>query len=119
MNELQLIEFNELKKSVAAQHLVISSMSGKTDEIYYALIGNKLSSDGGLVKQIHDMKDRQEKFETDVKKRIEVVVSEFEMRIEKLETAFSRLKGFALGIFVCGGLIGYLINFIIQRFLAK
>jgi len=106
MTEPQEIELNKLKEQVYKISNTVNEMNHKTDGIYYALVGNDLSKDGGLVQQIKDMKNRQELFET-----------EMEIRIKKLEDAFTRWKGIAFGLFIAGGVIGYLLQIIINQFI--
>jgi len=106
MTENQQIEFNKLKTEVENSAKLLTDVHQKTERIFYALIGNDLSQDGGLVKQIKDMKTRQELFE-----------NEMSLRVEKLEKAFVRWKGIAFGLLISGGVIGYLLNIIVTKYL--
>lgn len=106
MTENQQIEFNKLKTEVETSAKLLTDVHQKTERIFYALIGNDLSQDGGLVKQIKDMKTRQELFE-----------NEMSLRVEKLEKAFVRWKGIAFGLLISGGVIGYLLNIIVNKYL--
>ena len=106
MTENQQIEFNKLKTEVENSAKLLTDVHQKTERIFYALIGNDLSKDGGLVKQIEDMKIRE-----DASKK------EIHSRLEKLENIFMRWNGVAFGFLISGGVIGYLLNIIISKYL--
>ena len=95
-------QLNELEREA------MLDMAEKLENIQHALIGNKLTEDGGLVRQIKDMKDKQEKFELTCLKRI-----------QEIEETFSKWKGIGIGLFISGGVIGYLIGLIVDLLTVK
>lgn len=115
MTESQQIEFNKLKSKVDETSLNVIEVHRKTDVIYYALVGNDLSKDGGLVQQIKNMEEREKKFE---EKRI-IYETKIEARIAKLESAFTRWKGIVYGVGISGAVIGFLLKVIIDSYLKK
>lgn len=115
MTESQQIEFNKIKNRVDESSITLTEVHRKTDVIYFALVGNDLTKDGGLVKQINDMEINQKGFEKDIRNEISKVKVDLELRISKLESTINKWKGIAFGLFVAGSAIGFLVQYIITH----
>ena len=99
MTEEEKTEFKRMKQQVDVVTEISHTVSEKMDNIYYAIVGNSLSKDGGLVQQIKDMKQQQTNFEKEIE-AITILSDAF------LETAKMRQKSFTcIGVYTnfCGG----------------
>ena len=54
-------DINQIRKEVSEVRESQEDMKGKVDQMYYALVGNALGGDGGLVARIRRMEERQDK----------------------------------------------------------
>jgi tetrahydromethanopterin S-methyltransferase subunit G len=111
MTEIEKSEFSQLKQCVSETAVTIEELNKKTDRIYYALVGNDLTRDGGLVQQIKDMNSRQDEFEKEVTTKLE----KYQEQLDSLTKTIGRWKGIAIGMLLCGGVIGYLIQYILDH----
>lgn len=70
------------------QSAAFKDMSAKVDKMYYALMGNELSKDGGLVQRIIELEGDNAKLEV----KLNLVKEELENKIEELEKEVEEVK---------------------------
>lgn len=96
MEDLTAEELSQLKNE-------FKGMKAKFDEIYYALVGNKIGGDGGIVQRVRDAENELE---------------ELRIKIEHIERNSSKNETYVKILWAAGGIIsGAVLGFIIQQIL--
>jgi hypothetical protein len=109
-------------EAVIQQLTLISAKQEATDakieKVYFALVGNELARDGGLVKRIFDMEDEHLRFQLQIRALEEKIskqeaaflqeTAKLEKRLDKSEVK-ARLLYTAIGL-IAAGIIKFLIE---------
>lgn len=98
-------DMEHFKKEMTQLHTDLSKMTEKVDEMYFALMGNKLAKDGGLVKRIENLEQNLEEVETN----IETLV--------KKNVGFEVYQKVIWG--AVGTIIGLIFSYVIQVMISK
>lgn len=80
----------------------VADMKKSVEELYYALVGNSVLKDGGLVKRFVDL---------------ELKVLEQSKKYEQLKENYNQLKWMALGMALGAGLLGFSLKDIVHFFI--
>lgn len=98
MDQILKVEMGNLKEQM-------DGVSNKVDEIYYALLGNTLTKDGGLIGRVIQLETDKKVLE----KRVEVLESE-----KKQSDIYVKILWAAGGV-VCTMLLTLLLNYLFKK----
>lgn len=98
MSDSLTLEMTEVKKD-------LHEMKSQMNEMYQALIGNKVLNDGGLVGRVHKIEEHMEKLE---------------IRIESIESKSSKMEVYQKIMWSCLGAVSmavfaYVVQYVIHK----